>query len=149
MEQFKETLRSRMLALGTFILGLLVLVSYSLFYPTSANSEAMHAFMMGLNAGLMAVVLVVSIRTIVKYLRAMKDPERLRSLYIYENDERRRLIQSKVGGTAIQLILMALATATVVSEFFNQTVFFTLLAVLLFSAAVKAGLLFYYERKLG
>ena len=91
-------------------------------------------------------VLVV---TAVRYNAARRDEEKRKALYIYENDERRLLIKSKMGGDAIQLLMMALVVATFVAEFFSQTVFFTLLSVLLFTAAVKTVFMLVYTKKLG
>lgn len=149
MNQFKESLQRRLYALATYALGLIVLMGFGLVRPLAAQSENALAFMAGVNAGLLAVALAVTFQSGVKYVRALKDAEKLKALYIFEKDERRLYIQSQEGGTAIQLVLMGLTTAMIVAEFFNQTVFFTLLGAVLFAAAVKAALKIYYTKKLG
>ena len=148
MDKFKEDLEKRLLALSTYTSGLLVLAVLSVTRPNAGETEAIRAFMTGLNTGLFAVVMVVLALTALRYLAALKNEDKRKALYIYENDERRLLIRSKMGGDAIQLVLMALVVATVVSEFFNQTVFFTLLAVLLFTALVKGVFKAVYTGKL-
>ncbi len=149
MNQYRETLQRRLAALATYIGGLVVLMSFSLIRPLAGDSEGIRAFMAGVNAGLLAVALVVAILSAVKYGRALKNEEKLKALYIFEKDERRLYIQSREGGTAMQLVLMALTAAMIVAEFFDQTVFFTLLGTVVFAAAVKAALKIYYETKLG
>ena len=148
MDQFKEILQKRLLGMGTYAAGLVLLAVISFMRPSAGETEEIRAFMAGMNAGLFAVVAVVLILSAVRYLAALRDDEKRKALYIYENDERRLYIQSKMGGDAIQLVLLALVTATVVSEFFSQTVFFTLLAVLLFTAAVKAIFKIVYTKRL-
>ncbi|HRX08633.1 MAG TPA: hypothetical protein P5559_05665 [Candidatus Limiplasma sp.] len=148
MDKFKEELQKRLLAMGTYAVGLAVLAIGSFVRQSAGETEEIRAFMAGMNAGLLAVVVIVLVLTALRYLAALKNEDKRKALYIYENDERRLLIRSKMGGDAIQLVLMALVVATVVSEFFNQTVFFTLLAVLLFTALVKAVFKAVYTGKL-
>jgi hypothetical protein len=147
VEKFKETLHKRLYALATYTGGLIVLMSFGLVRPLAGNSEAVRAFMAGVNAGLLAVALAVVVLSGVKYIRALKNADKLKTLYIYEKDERRLYIRSGEGGTAIQLILMGLTTAMIVAEFFDQTVFFTLLGAVVFAAGVKAVLKIVYTNE--
>lgn len=148
MEKFKETLHRRLYALATYAGGLIVLMSFGLIRPLAGSSEEIRAFMAGVNAGLLAVALAVVIISSVKYIRALKNEDKLKTLYIFEKDERRLYIQSMEGGAAIQLVLMGLTTAMIVAEFFDQTVFFTLLGTVVFTAAVKAVLKIVYTNKM-
>ena len=149
MDTYKETLQRRLFALLTYAGGMVLLVAFGMLRESAGKTEEVRAFMLGMNAGLLAVVLAVVISSAVRYTRALRDEEKRKALYIYEHDERRLYKQSMVGGTAVQLILMGLTVATVVSEYFDQTVFFTLLGTVLFAALVKAALKIYYERKIG
>ena len=149
MEQFKETIRRRLYALSTYAAGLVMLVLAGLTREPAAVSTEIKAFMYGVNAGLLAVVIILTVRSAILYIAALRHEDKLKDLYVFEHDERRLYKQSKMGGTAVQLLLMGLATAMVVSEFFNQTVFFTLLGAVLFVAAVKLALKIYYDIKIG
>lgn len=149
MDTFKEVLEKRLLAMATYAAGLVLLAVMGFMFETAGETEEIRLFMTGMNAGLFAAVIGVLVVTAVRYNAARRDEEKRKALYIYENDERRLLIKSKMGGDAIQLLMMALVVATFVAEFFSQTVFFTLLAVLLFTAAVKALFLLVYSKKLG
>ena len=148
MEQFKKTLKRRLYGIAGYCIVLLVLIVFGIFHPTAGNSEETLAFMAGFNVGLAVVALGVIITGIRKYSAALKDEEKLKTLYIEEHDERKLYIQSKMGGMAMQIILFGLLAATLAAGFFNQVVFFTLLGTLLFGAAVKALLKAYYTRKL-
>ena len=148
MDTFKAELQKRLLALSTYTSGLLMLAVFSVTRPNAGETEAIRSFMAGLNAGLFAVVMVVLAMTFFRYFRALKHEDKRKALYIYEHDERRLLIRSKMGGEAIQWILSGMVVATVVSEFFNQTVFFTLLGALLFIAAIKTIFMAVYTKKL-
>lgn len=148
MDQFKEVLKKRLLGMGTYAAGIVLLAVASFVRPSAGQTEEIRSFMAGMNVGLFAMVAAVLLLSAVRYLAALRDDEKRKALYIYENDERRLYIKSKMGGDAIQLVLLALVTATVVSEFFDQTVFFTLLSALMFTAAVKAIFKIVYTNKL-
>jgi hypothetical protein len=148
MEQFKSVLQKRLIALSAYIAGLMLLAAMGLIRPTAGETEEVRAFISGLNVGLFMVVMIMAAMQSLRYVAALKDEEKRKALYIYENDERRLYIQSKMSGAAIQWILSGLVAATFVAEFFDQTVFFTLLGALLFAAAVKAVLKVYYTHKL-
>ncbi|MBN1776863.1 MAG: hypothetical protein JW811_01965 [Clostridiales bacterium] len=147
MDRFKEVLQRRLIALSTYTSGLVVLAAIGLYRPTAGETEEISAFMTGLNVGLFAAVMIVMAITSLKYIAALKDDEKRKALYIHETDERRLYIKSKMGGDAIQWILCGLVAATLVSEFFDQTVFFTLLCALVFTAAVKAAFKIVYTKK--
>jgi len=148
MEQFKGVLQKRLLGMGTYAAGLVLLAVMSFMRPNAGETEQISAFMTGMNAGLFAVMAIVLVVSAVRYLAALKDEDKCKALYIYENDERRLHIKAKMGGEALQWVLLALASATVIAEFFSQTVFFTLLGVLLFTAAVKAAFMIVYNKQL-
>ena len=148
MDQFKQVLRKRLAALCGYSMGLLCLAALGLVRPTAGETEEIRAFMAGMYTGLFTVVIIVVIASMVKYISAIKNEEKLKALYIYENDERRLVIQSKMGGAAIQWILSGMTAATLAAGFLNQTVFFTLLGALLFTATVKAVFKIVYTKKL-
>lgn len=147
MERFKDELQKRLFSMATFVAGLAMLMVFGLMRPLAAATEEVRAFMLGVNAGLLAAALMGTLRSAVKYAAALRNEEKRKALYIWEHDERRLYIQSKTGGDAIQWILSGMVVATVVSEFFNQTVFFTLLGALLFAAAVKTVFKAVYTKK--
>jgi len=149
MERYRATLKKRLYGIGLYAAALTVLVCLGLLRPAGGDSEEVRAFMSGFNAGLLAVAVVMLALGIRRYYAALRDERKLRALYIEEHDERLLAIRTRIGGTGMQIILFGLLLATIAAGFVSQTVFFTLLGALLFSAAVKAVLKIYYTKKLG
>jgi len=148
MDKFKKSLQMRLVSMSLYTVALVIMAVKSVLNPSAGETEEVRAFMTGMNAGLFAVVLVALAAAITKCIKALKDEDKRKALYIYENDERRLYIKSKMGGDALQLVLLGLVAATGAAEFYNQTVFFTLLSALLFTAAVKAVFKIVYTKKL-
>ncbi|NLW11382.1 MAG: hypothetical protein GX028_05125 [Clostridiaceae bacterium] len=82
-----------------------------------------------------------------KYIAALRNEEKLKKLLIEENDERTAYIESKAGSKAINATIMLLALAMLVANFFDKTVFFTLMAATLATAMTKIVICCYYKRK--
>lgn len=149
METFKKTLQKRIVQMGiinSFALIFIVLTGrYGLVTAGSSIniSDYIHGFQTGIFIGVQLVVLL----TIGKYRKAMKNPQKLKELYIKENDERAKLIRDKVGGAGFFFTASCLAVAAIIAGFFNETVFFTLSATLIFFLLVKLILKKYYSKK--
>lgn len=111
---------------------------------TGANT----GFIAGFRTGILIAFTGGVLTGILRAARAIGSDDILRRLYIAENDERARLIRDKVGGAGLNVILGTLATASVISGFYSEVVFFTLSSVLLFAALVKGVLKVYYTRAL-
>ena len=102
--------------------------------------------MSGVNVGLYIAVQALLIYLVFKYQGALRKEDKLRELYIYENDERCKYIRAQIGGVGINIILGGLAIGTIISGFYNEIVFFVLLSTLMFSALVKGILKVYFNR---
>jgi hypothetical protein len=72
----------------------------------------------------------------------------LQALFIEETDERNVMIRAKTGGAAINIIMATLICATLIGRIFNEIVFYTLFATLMFVAIVMVLLKLYYKKKL-
>lgn len=142
MELYRKTLRRRMrLAMLYCLLTLIPNVVLPRVFDLEYRS---FTIIMGALLGVTFVVLAF----IAMYGRALKDDETLKRLYIRENDERRRLIKTKMGGTGIWIVLAIVVLAVLVAGYFDRTVFVTLLAVTMLIALVMLALKLYYNRKL-
>lgn len=141
MEKYKRKLRQRLVLGGAYciIVLLLTIVSNVVGLEDHATS-----FALGFGVGILAVVIYY----MNKYRLALKSEEKLQELYIEENDERQQHINAKIGGTGLNISILSLALAMLVANYFNQIVFFTLLAATLFLVIVKAILLKYYNAKI-
>lgn len=100
-------------------------------------------FSVGLCIALDILLLFFSIRDRI----AMSSDEKLKKLYIKENDERRKYIRQSVGIATILIIYFILIFATVVSGFYNKTVFLTLIAVDIVIGLIIIALKCYYIRR--
>ena len=150
MEKFKLVLKQRlnlMFAMNGLILAFIALTGMYGTMATQGNqhfADMIHGFQVGIFVGLQLLMII----GIMKYQKALKDETSLKKIYIEENDERRRLIKSKISGTSFDFSLGAIATATVVAGFFHHLIFVTLFAVLAFMCLLKGALKLYYKNKI-
>lgn len=149
MENFRNVLKKRVsFGIGFNVLAVIFIVLTGAYGNMTSNindnmTDMIHGFQVGIFLGLQIVML----KYICKYRKALKTEDELKKLYIEENDERTKLIEDKIGGVGFNFILGVIATATVISGFFHQLVFITLLGVLFFIVLVKGILKIYYRNK--
>ena len=84
---------------------------------------------------------------IFRNIKATKDENQLKKLYIKENDERTIMIMLKTGAIGINICIIGLAFATIIAGYFNEIAFFTLLGSTLFVALIKGLFKVYYNIK--
>lgn len=140
MENYKQTLRKRVIFAGIYFAVLLLLIAAAAIFKLN---EPATFFTLGFGSG----TLVLMIIYIVRSLSALNNEEKIKNLYIKENDERQKYINAKVGGTGLNISMLFLILVMLVSNYFNRTVFLTIMAVVLFIIAVKFVLILYYNNK--
>ena len=149
MEGFSSMLKRRIIFLSAFSIIAILLIAivgiwgYRQIGTVSHTSDFMH----GAQAGLFTGFFVMMLRDIIKYIRAIKDENKIKAIFIEENDERKKLINDKIGGVGFNLILGVMMIAIIIAGFFSEIVFFTLFGVLAFMALVKISLKIYYHNK--
>lgn len=148
MENFKSTLKRRLYLMASFNCLAVIFIILTFFTSSSASEKEhianiIHGFQVGIFIGVQLIFLI----NIAKYKKSLKQESELRKLFVEENDERRKLIQDKIGGVGFNFSLVVIAIATVTSGFFNEVVFITLSSVLIFISFVKGFLKFYYRKK--
>ena len=146
MEKFKQTLKNRTKYVVMYNALVLIGISIGVFHPTAGVNDHMLGFMSGANVGMIIGIQFLCIILLTKYYSALKNEEKLKKLYIEETDERRQFIQTKIGGVAINIILLGLAAGVIIAGFYNYIVYFTLLSALIFTALVKGALKIYYNK---
>lgn len=147
MEKFKKTLQIRVIFSCIYNAVVFVLLASGVIHKVTGGNECVSDFIWGFNVGLCVGVQIGMLYYLGKYIAAVKNEEKLKQLYIAENDERSIYIDTRTGGFAINLIILGITLGTVVSGYFSQTVFITLLSVTIFCITVKLILKMYYNKK--
>ncbi|MBD5146455.1 MAG: hypothetical protein HDT21_11200 [Ruminococcus sp.] len=138
-KQAKKTLAGyiAILAAAVVLWGVFSTVEISVGENNSSN------FGTGFCAGAIAFMAI----NILRYAAALKNDEKLKKLYSAEKDGRGKLICEKSDVSAFKAILCIVVLAAMGASFFSDTVFYTLIAVMLTIILVKEGFRFYYRRK--
>ncbi|MBP7176611.1 MAG: hypothetical protein KBA53_10435 [Thermoclostridium sp.] len=147
MEKFKVKVQKRVMILALTAISIaavyLLLVS-GLVIATPSIPGFIKGFHMGSFLGVELILVFFT----VKYLTAMKNEATLKKLNIEENDERTRMIMEKTGGVGMIVFVIASAIAAIVAGFFNETVFYTLLAATAAASLIRGACKLYFYRKL-
>lgn len=145
MEKFKQRLKTRIIIMIAIIV--VVALTNLVLLLNRNNLPTLPDFISGFQLGVfMGFELLLVIFTI-KNILSLSSPEKLKKLYIEENDERKKLIKQKTGGIVIYIFIITIAFAALVAGYFNQLIFFTLLATLVFIELVMVALKIYYLKK--
>jgi len=148
MDDYRKTVKNRIVVMSVFncmAICLIILANMGIF-PV-ANGGHMD-FIRGFLTGVIIALELLFVIYIAIFGRTLKNEEALRKQYIRETDERNHAILEKIGGIGYQFLPPLFLTATVVSGFFNQTVFFTLLVCTLVVSLFRGVLKLYYRKKL-
>lgn len=147
MESFKGILKKRLALMSLCnILAFAFIVLTGIYgNMTVGGSENIAEMIRGFQVGVFSSLQLMIGIYIIKYIKALRIGDELNKLYIEEKDERTKFIKDKIGGVGFNFCLGVIATATVISGFFHQIVFATLLGVLIFIVLVKAFLKIYYK----
>ena len=142
MEKFRKQIKIKLFMYIVFaVLMPAAYIAVSFIYPDNDTFSA------GYSAGFCSGFTLVSLVFAVKYAVVLRDPEKLKKLYVLETDERSRLIREKTASGSFVITVFILGFATVIATFFSDTVVCVLAAVIGVMAAVKMSLKFYYDRK--
>ncbi|NLM97753.1 MAG: hypothetical protein GX175_09140 [Halanaerobiaceae bacterium] len=145
MEKYQKKVHKRSICLlvSTILLALTYLAL--LFFKDSL--PVLPDFNKGFQLGIFLTLEIIQIYSLIQHLKALRDKDALRKMYINENDERNILIMQKSGNWGLLICLLGLGFATIIASFFNQIVFFTLLGALFFISLVRGVLKIYYHHK--
>lgn len=145
LEMYREKLmvQNVIMAIGA---AALMAVQFLRIRPRYAGNygDFYSGFLAGAAAGLCLLLVIGLTRNLTAILRE----ERLKALYIKENDERRMAVYTNGRSLGASVFLLAGIPGMVVAGYFSATVFFTMAAcVLALSVCCALGKL-YYSRKL-
>ena len=149
MERFREKLKRRIWVHAGLAAAALAIAVYGVVRVARGELKGfLPAYLQGMLVGMFTAFFGGLVLQIARYVRALRSEERLRAVYIDENDERTRLIDEKTGGMGNNLLIAALVLGVMLSSYLNLTVAATLAGVLLFTAMLRGGLWIYYTCKL-
>ncbi|MCL2475039.1 MAG: hypothetical protein FWF37_02790 [Chloroflexi bacterium] len=154
MNDFEKKIKNRVRLLATglaivcsVIIYLLIRQSYDDDYISSIFSTPWKTAATNIQLILLVTLIATLIFSITKNIRAIRNPDRLDNLYIYETDERNIFIKQKTGSLGMNMVMFGLTIATIVTGNSNPEIFFTLLGSLLFVIVIHVLLTVYYSRK--
>jgi len=148
VDDFRKRLKMQQIVLTTGLLLACALLILSRFYEKGGSEVSfMQGFIAGFQVGIVAALLGFLSFFIVRNMVSLRNPERLKKLYISETDERKSLIFQKSGSDGMNVITYGLAVGAAVSGNINDTVFFALLGACIFVVAVRGVLKLYYRNK--
>lgn len=142
MEKFRKHIKIKLvlyIVLAVFMTAVYTAVSF--IHPDSDTFSA------GYSSGFCSGFVLVAVVFAVRYAIMLRDPEKLKKLYVLETDERSRLIREKTASGSFVITVFILGSATIIATFFSDVVVCVLAAVIGVMAAVKMSLKFYYDRK--
>lgn len=142
MDKFKKSVKKRLVIMRVYSAAIAILLILSTFFSFTEFEIGPVNFALGVCLGAMILVLF-GMR---KYAMAMRNDESIKRLFIEENDERHKFIIAKTGGHAINIVIFGLLLGAIISGFFNEMIFLSLLGATFFSALVKGCLKWYYVR---
>ena len=142
MEKFRKQIITRLII--CMIFAVLTAAVYITIYALFIDEKPFSA---GFSAGLCSGFITTLIIYAVRYGSAIKNPEKLKKLYIAATDERSRLIREKTASGSFTASVLVLGLATVIATFFSNTVACVLAAVIAVMAVIKMSFKFYYDRK--
>ncbi len=144
MEKFRKSLKNRLVGACIYCAAVVALIALGVFRPGDAHvSDFIAGFSMGLCIGIEFVVIFYMI----KIIAALRNEEKLKKLYIKENDERIKMIQSKAVSSGITLAVGGLLLGTMVAGYYDEKVFFTLVGATVFISLMVSLMKGYYGAK--
>lgn len=155
MEQFKKKLQVENVVFAIIIVilaGFMVLafVGEAGLLPLTpvAGDSHWHSRWRGFCAGAAGGQLALMVLGLIRNLLAMKSQEKLKKLYIRQNDEREWEIYNKALCAAMRVCLLLGIAAVVVVGYFNATAGLTLLITIACTSAICILFKRYYRKKL-
>ncbi len=147
MTSFELDVRKRLHIQTMKAIGIGVFVIAVMIIKANGSMETIGSIDWIILIGLFTGGEVSSLRAILKYHHALKTPEFLEELHIWETDERNRIITLRICRATVNLTITLLAIAGVIASFFSQTVLLAIVIFLIGILGLYGVLSLYYTRK--
>ncbi len=152
MKSFEQTIKDRVrwMSAGIALIVMIFVSNEAIHFPSSTLPPMEAAsFAVGFRYGIAIGIQILLIRQVVKYQRALRNPEILQDLEILEKDERRQYIQMKMGGPMYSVAMFVVAAGALVASYVSWEGFMALLLAVVALALIKGSLKLYYRKELG
>lgn len=143
MEEFRKKVHKRVV-IDSLICGNAILLYMALLFFTKGASE----FGKGISIGLFCGFEIVAVYTLSKNFTALYNDDRLKEMYINENDERNLAIAKETSQKSSLITVILTALAAVAAGFFDVKICLTLVAALLLSAVVNIIVNIYFNKRM-
>ena len=155
MEQYRKKLKFENIVLAVIIAVLALFIALTMageaglvpLHPAVGDSH-WHSRWRGFCAGVAGGLLALMVVGLVRNLLAMGSQEKLKKLYIRQNDEREWEIYTKSLCAAMRLSLLLGVVAVVIVGYFNAVAGMTLLIALFCVSWISLAFRVYYRRKM-
>ncbi|MCL2603000.1 MAG: hypothetical protein FWD90_00805 [Defluviitaleaceae bacterium] len=148
MDEFKKKMKWRQIMLGlASVTALSAIFLTSRLIESPVRTDNIDSFIDGFQVGFTLMFFLIVMFFMQRNLAALKNPDKMKKLFISETDERKLFILQKSGSDGMNVIIYGLSVGTAVAGNINDTVFFTLLVALFFVISVRGFLKLYYRVK--
>jgi uncharacterized membrane protein len=149
MKSFEKIIRQRMhiQIVKALVIGIFTISVFAIKIFTYGSIAFMSSMDIGLLVGMFYGGVATAVRNVIKYCQALKSPELLDEMHIYERDERNQIIAFKSSQSTIRWACYLLSSVTIIVSFINYTVSLTLSMTLIALLILYIGLRTYYARK--
>ncbi len=147
MNEYRKVLKGRLVLLIICTLVSAAVVAIAILLAKQSETDVStftDGFVRGFPIGLFSGGFVVVAVIIAQCIRALRNEQYLKKLYILENDERKKMIRQSAMGKSFFFTVGLLVVGVTVASFFDKTVTMTLMAVLSAHVLSGAGLKLYY-----
>ena len=143
MEDFRKKVQTR---LG--ISSMLCMSGLAIYFALTFLTKNADEFAKGLSMGVFCGLEIVAVFNTIRLLFALKNEEKLREMYIRENDERIRAIERMTAQKGFIISIIGMALGAIVAGFFDVRVCLALVGALLFSSVVTLCARAYYNKNM-
>lgn len=150
MKEYAKKLKTQSILIIIAILALIAVQVLSFtgviepVYPNVRFADFWQGFIAGASGGITALLII----GLVINIRAICNEERLKKLYIKENDERTAAVCTKGKSAGASVGIGFIFVAGMISGYFNITIFATAIACAVILSLFTAGGQFYYSQKM-
>lgn len=145
MEKYKAKFKKRMIFEMAGVVAFIPLSVYALIrywntdniIQTSPGFDFLDGFLNGVRSGIVIAFALYFLFVFIRNLLAFKNEEKLKKMYVEENDERLSAINKMSSHTTYYITMLALLVSCIIIGLYNSTVSLTLLAVLVFLLVVR------------